>query len=358
MGLVSTIRQPAVLGGVPSGPDRVSTADSVPRRESTVDGASSSHTDPAAPARSSPPSAPDSGGGSESERATQSDPGLVWPLVVAVCTAGWILLFAAMEPLESVVPEWVLGLVMVVFWVGFPIGIYLDARRTRAVSQWPRFPKTVALLSAVWFLNVVVGCWYLAKRYRVSPGSPERNGVHGGDRTGRPVDSRPTTGGDPWPDPRDRGDTDLEGRLAALNGPAFAQFVADLRSAWGWNCTILEAEPDRGPGIDVVAIDDADSTCTLIRTVHCEPDGPVPLSEIPDAETIADRVTPPADSVLVATNGRFDGDSQWLTGDYTLLDRGDLLELLEAADVDADSLLPDEAEPWEGTRGESTVSRH
>lgn len=95
-------------------------------------------------------------------------PPVIWLAVIGICTLIWPVLL-----MDFVFQWWLLDpgptvMLTAVLTLALPLAIHSDAQQTRPDSQWPAYPKLVALLSAVWFLNVAVGCWYLWKRRGVS----------------------------------------------------------------------------------------------------------------------------------------------------------------------------------------------
>lgn len=97
----------------------------------------------------------------------------VWLPVVLVCTLAWAIVAVEFVTEQAYVPETALGVLFIGAWLGLPIGIYFDARRIRSRRQWPPYPKTVTLLSLVWFVNIAVACWYLWTRGQVVAGATD-----------------------------------------------------------------------------------------------------------------------------------------------------------------------------------------
>lgn len=99
-----------------------------------------------------------------------------WTTLIAVSTGIWSFLMVVYLPVDLITGPtgpWL----FLLLWLGVPLGIYLDSKTTKSVTGWPSDPKSVVLASAVPVGNILVGCWYLGKRRRLS------FGVHVGLRT-------------------------------------------------------------------------------------------------------------------------------------------------------------------------------
>ncbi|ELY56703.1 hypothetical protein C493_10025 [Natronolimnohabitans innermongolicus JCM 12255] len=117
----------------------------------------------------------------------------------------------------------------------------------------------------------------------------------------------------------------------SMDARTFTNFVADLRSAWDWECEVVADDAD-SPA-DIVAIDPSTAERVLIRTLHRSDGGPVSRTELEDIEPLLERTrTGSADSVLVVTNGQFADDVRDRAETLTLVDGAAVLELLERAD--------------------------
>lgn len=93
-------------------------------------------------------------------------PDTPWTTVVGLSSVGWILFFA----LDGIVPDAMLGLGVLVAWVGVPLGIYRDSKATRDVVVWPKYRKTYLVISAMMFFGILAGGWYLLMRRAVAQG--------------------------------------------------------------------------------------------------------------------------------------------------------------------------------------------
>lgn len=124
--------------------------------------------------------------------------------------------------------------------------------------------------------------------------------------------------------------TDAIVALQSMDQQAFTRFVADLRSAWNWECEIVAGDAD-SPA-DIVATDPSTAERALIRTIHRPKGSIVTGSELEDADELLARVrNGMADTVIFVTNARFDEDARNAAGERTLIDGDKLLELVDQA---------------------------
>jgi len=83
-----------------------------------------------------------------------------WYYLVGACTALWVIGFALSGSWEDAA-----GLILIIAWIGLPIGIYFDMQYVRANSRWN--PNTIGWLvvSIIWIVNIVAGLIYLYRRH-------------------------------------------------------------------------------------------------------------------------------------------------------------------------------------------------
>lgn len=140
-----------------------------------------------------------------------------------------------------------------------------------------------------------------------------------------PIDESETT------EPHSEG---IEGLLASMDPIAFTRFVADLRSAWGWECELIETDSERVA--DIVATDPSDNTRALIRTIHRPSDGIVTRSDLGSLDEFSREIrAADADSGVIVTDGRFAADLPIGDRPITLVDVDDLRELIEEAEAES-----------------------
>lgn len=96
-----------------------------------------------------------------------------WKKRTAIFTGG----FWAVVILIDVLPEPVLNLFILIFWIGLPICMYKDSQVIREVVQWPKYRKLYLGFALLPGFGIFVGPWYLLVRYTVEKGflSVERN---------------------------------------------------------------------------------------------------------------------------------------------------------------------------------------
>lgn len=119
------------------------------------------------------------------DRLAHSSSGTIWPVLIFGSALVWFVLVFVPHGL----PEDTFDVAFLTAWFGIPLGIYIDARRMRSMSQWPTRPKTITVLSAVWFLNVLVALWYVWKRRRVSTDTNDGNADSSANAVTDPLDS-------------------------------------------------------------------------------------------------------------------------------------------------------------------------
>ncbi len=115
----------------------------------------------------------------------------VWFYVVVLGTLGWIGAFVGTQVVaDDTAASSAVGLLIIVVWVGLPVGIYRDAYTVTQYTDWSPTRVLYTVLSVVPLLNALVGAYYLYRRYRagqraLADAAPGYDGV--GDQ-----------GTDPW----------------------------------------------------------------------------------------------------------------------------------------------------------------
>lgn len=124
--------------------------------------------------------------------------------------------------------------------------------------------------------------------------------------------------------------TDATTALQSMDQQTFTRFVADLRSAWNWECEVVAGATDSPT--DIVATDPSTAERILIRTIHRPNGSVVTESELEDADELLARVrNGTADTVIFVTNARFDEGARNAAGEGTLIDGDELLDLVDRA---------------------------
>lgn len=94
-----------------------------------------------------------------------------WPAVIGISTGVFVV--AAGYYIASLwfgqFPSSVVSTAIAIFaWTGILVGIFEDTNRMRSTSQWPRYRKTLIVATLLPIVNIIVGCWYLWKRRRIT----------------------------------------------------------------------------------------------------------------------------------------------------------------------------------------------
>lgn len=89
-----------------------------------------------------------------------------WWYGVAGGTLLWVILFVIASSLPSASSP-ILGLVLLIVWIGLPVSAYFDMKYIRANGSWD--PNTVlwTIGLAIWVVNVFTGAVYLYRRHEV-----------------------------------------------------------------------------------------------------------------------------------------------------------------------------------------------
>lgn len=137
-------------------------------------------------------------------------------------------------------------------------------------------------------------------------------------------------------DPRERSDDETTAAIAALESMesrTFTRFVADLRAEWGWECDVVD---DDATPADIVATNPSTGERVLICTVRPSTTETVTRATLENVDDLLEAIrTGSADSALLVTTGRFGDDIRELEDELSLVERDDLLELLDRADIEA-----------------------
>lgn len=137
-------------------------------------------------------------------------------------------------------------------------------------------------------------------------------------------------------DPRERSDDETTAAIAALESMesrTFTRFVADLRAEWGWECDVVD---DDATPADIVATNPSTGERVLICTVRPSTTETATRATLENVDDLLEAIrTGSADSALLVTTGRFGDDIRELEDELSLVERDDLLELLDRADIEA-----------------------
>lgn len=88
-----------------------------------------------------------------------------WWYGVAAGTVLWTLFIILSGSLPDAGA--VVGLILLITWVGMPLSAYFDMQYVRANSKWNPNSVLWVILMVIWFVNIVAGAVYLYRRHEV-----------------------------------------------------------------------------------------------------------------------------------------------------------------------------------------------
>ncbi|WP_330630582.1 hypothetical protein [Halocatena halophila] len=92
-----------------------------------------------------------------------------WYYVVLGSWLGWLFLWIVVSsPLDLLIPDAPLGMIVLLSWVLFPIGLYNDCKHVTANSDWSPNEWLYSILSFIWAVNLPLGLIYLYKRHNAT----------------------------------------------------------------------------------------------------------------------------------------------------------------------------------------------
>lgn len=106
----------------------------------------------------------------------QSDapgPKKIWYWLVISATGGWVLALFGVE----VLPEAIIGFIILASWIGMPIGIYFDSRLVKETANWPKHRWAYILGSLILIIAIIPGILYAWKRRSISKRSTSQSSV-------------------------------------------------------------------------------------------------------------------------------------------------------------------------------------
>ena len=235
-------------------------------------------------------------------------PSTNWKLGVWAGTLGWMFLLIFIEGMS----DGAVALTFFTVWILLPLSIYKDAGELREQADWPRYWWAYVVASLAWFLSILVGAFYLWRRYSVSKAGEEYTSSAGGTEAeeeaeeGAEADTETETKTDKETEPESAGatggDGEREREMERVEHDGVDYLCLETVSNGDW--TVRRGSPASGTstGDDRVFVyhaDDADSdkdeavfteTFENVVSVDVSPDGVLAVADGLGAEVTSGKL--------------------------------------------------------------------